>query len=407
MPHMLLVLLCLLLVTPDSARSAASGRIEGVVQQAGQAIANHRIMLIRFGPDQEVNRTPGETDAEGGFAFEGLETGDTYTYVVGIRYEGTLFRSQPLQLSDTETKAHVVVQVGEAGTPAMGSDGESTQLHIPHHIMAIVWREGRLDVREIVTIQSPGSPPDQGQTTGQANTALHLPLPEGYRNLRDFQGIPQEHVRSDRFGLYLTQPLKPGTHRFIYTYDLPMTERVRTLLLRQSLPTAMIDIFTDAKHLIAASNLQFLGEVPIESHQFLHFRGMPSEPGTRNWLQITRLGTGVSHVLRFLSYTLIIAIAIAGLAMPLYSQWRRASHATSSSSAKDIQAWRIEYSRLLMAIAQLDNDRAAGALDEPIYRQRRQSYKQQLRRVTEELHRTNQSLDIPFYTTGAMQKGLP
>lgn len=76
MPHILLVLFCLLFVIPPHlVRSATSGRIEGVVQQEGNAIANHRIMLIRFGPGQEVNRTPSETDAEGGFVFEGLETG--------------------------------------------------------------------------------------------------------------------------------------------------------------------------------------------------------------------------------------------------------------------------------------------------------------------------------------------
>ena len=42
------------------------GSIGGVVQSAGRAVGSHRIMLIRFGPENDVQRTPGETDAQGG-----------------------------------------------------------------------------------------------------------------------------------------------------------------------------------------------------------------------------------------------------------------------------------------------------------------------------------------------------
>ncbi len=411
MPHMMLVLLCLLFIAPDPARSAPSGRIEGVVQQAGKAIANHRIMLIRFGPGQEVNRTPGETDAEGGFVFEGLETGGDYNYFVGIRYEGQLFRSESLQLSDNETKDNVVVQVGAEGTPALGPDAQSAQVHIPHHIMAVVLREGDLNVREIVNLQNPGSAPYRGGTPGLRQYVLHLPLPKGYDNLRDIQGVAPEHVRSDPFGLYLTQPLAPGAHRLIYTYTLPMTDRVRTLLLRRSLPTVLVDVFTAAQSLVATSDFQYMGQVPIQSHTFFHFRGANPEPGSRNWVQITLLETSVSTALQVVSYALIVAIALLGLAIPLYNQWRRRArlHAESGPGAAEIQAWQSERSELLLAIAQLDNAQATGALDEPVYRQRRQVYKQQLRRVAEDLHRANHPLDAAHLAVprGAAHKGLP
>lgn len=401
MPHILLVLLCsLFVISPEFAWSTNSGRIEGVVQQAGKAIANHRIMLIRFGPEQEVNRTPGETDAEGAFAFEGLETGSNFTYFVGIRYEGQLFRSESLQLSDQEAQQHVVVQVGAAGKPALAPEGQSAQIHIPHHVIAIVLREGHLDVREIVNVQNPHATPYQGEA--QQQYVLHLPLPKGYENLRDIQGVAPEHIRSDSFGLYLTQPLAPGTHRLVYTYGLPMNDRVRTILLRRSLPTSMIDVFADAKRLVAASDFQFLGEVPIQSHTFLHFRGTNPEPGARNWVQITLAGTKVSHALWVVSYALIVAIALMGLAIPLYNQWRRRArlHTDPVPSLEDLQAWQSEHSRLLLAIAQLDHAQANSALDESVYWQRRQSYKQQLRRVAEELHRAKQPLGLPSLAQG-------
>ncbi len=419
MPQMLLVLLGLLLAIPHMARSdthtsQAGGRIEGQVQQAGQAIADHRIMLIRFGPGQEVNRTPSQTDAQGSFVFEGLETGDELTYVVGIQYEGKLFRSESVRLSANETKSDVKVEVGAAGTDALKPGAEPTRVHIPHHIIAIMLREDRLNVREIVNIRNPGTAPYRGEE--QRNYVLHLPLPDGYDNLHDVQGVPPEHVRSDRFGLYLTQPLAPGTHRLIYTYTLPMAHRVRTLLLRQSLPIGMVDVFTDAQRLVATSNFQFLGEMPIQSHTFLHFRGTTPEPGARNWVQITRLGTSVSNALRAVSYTLIVTIALVGLVIPLYNGWRRRSRLAAGAAppAEALQAWQAEHARLLAAIAQLDDAQAASALDEPVYRQHRQAYKQQLRQVAEDLHRTHQPLDAPFVAshggtvhTGAEPKGLP
>jgi len=270
-------------------------------------------------------------------------------------------------------------------------------------------RDGHLEIREIVKIENPASAPYRGEASGHGNYVLHLPLPDGYDNLRDVQGIAPEHIRSDRFGLYLTQPLAPGSHRLVYTYSLPMDHRVRTLLLRRSLPTGILDVFTDAKHLVATSNFQFLGEIPIQSHAFLHFRGPNPEPGARNWVQVVRLDTHVSSTLRIVSYILIVAIALMGLVIPLYHQWRRRSRgeAASAPSAGAIQAWQVERLQLLWAIAQLDNAQVNGALDESVYRQRRQSYKQQLRRVAEELHRANQPLDAPSLITGTMHKGLP
>src|SRR5262249_32044086 len=74
------------------------GSISGVIQREGRGVPAHRIMLIRRGPQQEVQRTPGQTDAHGGFHFEHLATGPEYTYFVGIRYEGQLYSSDPVVL---------------------------------------------------------------------------------------------------------------------------------------------------------------------------------------------------------------------------------------------------------------------------------------------------------------------
>jgi hypothetical protein len=178
----------------------------------------------------------------------------------------------------------------------------------------------------------------------------------------------------------------------------------------------MIDVFIEADRLVATSNSQFLGKVPIQSHTFLHFRGTGPELEGRHWVQITRVGTGVSRALRVVSYTLIVAIALMGLAIPLYHQWRlrTGSNTHAAPSAADMQAWQAERTQLLLAIAQLDNDQANGALAETVYRQRRQSYKQQLRRVAEALHQARHPFDAASVAThsdvthpGTIHKELP
>ena len=82
-------LICSVLVIvglPQTGHTEGVGRIRGIVQREGKGFAEQRIMLIRFGPNQDVQRFPGQTDAEGRFLFENLETGPAFTYFVGIRY---------------------------------------------------------------------------------------------------------------------------------------------------------------------------------------------------------------------------------------------------------------------------------------------------------------------------------
>ncbi len=85
------------------------GSISGVIQREGHGVAAHRIMLIRRGPQQEVQRTPGQTDAQGGFRFGNLATGQEYTYFVGIRYEEQLYSSDPVVLEQGQQVSGVVI----------------------------------------------------------------------------------------------------------------------------------------------------------------------------------------------------------------------------------------------------------------------------------------------------------
>jgi hypothetical protein len=218
-----------------------------------------------------------------------------------------------------------------------------------------------------------------------------LPLPEGYDKLRGLQGLDSQHIRSDASGLYYTAPLDPGTHRLFYTYTLPMPEKLTTLMTRHTLPTQMFDVFVESQHLTATSDLSLMGRVPIESHTFLHFRGEKLEPDARHWLQLTRLASSATGILRTSSYGLIIGIGLLGIAIPVVVGWKKRAPSALPQPATpaQLQQWQAERMRLLQTIARLDDAREAGTLDARQHRQQRQAYKRQLLDVAHQLRSAN------------------
>jgi hypothetical protein len=166
------------------------------------------------------------------------------------------------------------------------------------------------------------------------------------------------------------------------------------ILTRRTLPTRVLDIFVDTRQLVASSDVPFFGRVDIESHPFFHFRGTNLEANSRTWLQVTRLATSAS-VLRIVSYTSIIAMVLLGVAIPLSHTWRRPwrSQRRQVVSVEQLQQWHTERVGLLRAMARLDDQYAAGVLDDITYRQSRGACKSQLLDIVEQLQTAQQDKD--------------
>jgi len=386
-------LLCSVLVTgllPSAECAEGRGRVRGVIQREGQGFAEQRIMLIRFGPNQEVQRTPGQTDAEGRFLFDNLETGSAFTYFVGIRYQEQLRRSDPIRLQNNEP-VEVVLEVGEPTTQESVSIAEQPKLHIANHIMVIVGRDTHLEVREIVRVVNPGSTPyiDRG-------VSFRLPLPLSYYNLGQVQGLAAEHVRVDASGLSYATPLAPGEHQVIYTYNLPWHDDLATILVERTMDTSVLDVLVDDERFVTTSDLQFGGRVSIEPHVFAHFRGMNLELHSRSWLQLMPHRTSVSF-LSIGAYSLIIGIMLLGIVIPLQNTWygrvRQDKRRTGSPKHEQIQELRVIGREILRSMARLDDQHENGTIGELVYQQRRQAYKEQLFSLTEQFQRVQESQD--------------
>jgi len=384
-------LLCSVLVTgwlPRLGRAEGIGRIRGVIQREGQGFAEQRIMLIRFGPNQEVQRFPGQTDAEGRFLFENLETGAAFTYFVGIRYKEQLHRSEPVVLQG-EDPVEVVLAVGEPSTQEGKEGDEQSKLRIMNHLMVIVGRDRHLEVREVVRIVNTGTTPYTAEPShsGVAGMLLHLPLPQGHYNMGQVQGLAAESIRVDASGLSYVAPLAPGEHQVVYTYNLPWHDELATILIERTLGTSTLDVLVEDAHLHTTSDLQFRERVSIDPHVFAHFRGMNLAAHSRSWLQLMPRQTSVSVLLG--AYGLIIGITLLGVVLPLHNVWhervQQGQRDTGALKPEQIQDVKGAGRDLLRGMARLDDVHNDGMIDEATYQQRRQAYKDQLFELVEQL----------------------
>lgn len=383
-----IVLLCFSVL-----QAIEQGSISGTVQKAGQGIAEHRIMLVRFGPNREVHRTPGQTDAQGHFVFDQLETATHFEYFVGIQYDEQLYRSKPIVLQSGEARTGILVEVAESSL-ALPPEASRQQapLQVVSQQIVVIQQKDRLRVGEILKILNATSTPYLGNTLpGMAQkVSLHLPLPPGHIDFADVQGLAAEHLNYHASGLYYTAPIAPGEHRIAYTYSLSLRNALAILLTERSLPTSRLDVLVDDKHLVVASDLKFEGHVTLDSHVFARFQGTNLPGASRAWLQFSPRGE-VSAALQITAYALVVGIALVGIIMPLSTFWRRAPTdmrpvAPARDSHQDGDASQL---RLLHNIAQLDARRAAGMIDDGMYHQHRDAYKQQLQTLMQQRQETS------------------
>jgi hypothetical protein len=379
---------------PRLGQAEGVGRIRGVIQREGQGFPEQRIMLIRFGPNQDVQRFPGQTDTEGRFSFDNLETGSAFTYFVGIRYKEQLHRSAPVILQDAEP-AEVLLEVDESSAQEAQGSTEQAKLRIINHLIVIVGRSAHLEVREIVRVVNTGTAPyiaQQGHG-GAAGIALHVPLPQGYSNMGQVQGLNAAYVHVDATGLSYTAPLPPGEHQIIYTYNLPWHASLSTILVQRTLETSMLDVLVEDERLNATSDLQFGGPVSIEPHVFAHFRGVNLAAHSRSWIQLVPRQTSISW-LHMGAYSLIVGIMLLGVCMPLRDAWHgRARPEQETDALKHTHRQDVKDTGryLLRSIARLDDEHDNGTVDDATYQQRRRAYKEQLCMLVEQWPSTDVS----------------
>ena len=277
-----------------------------------------------------------------------------------------------------------MLNLDDPSAQALPAQPAAPTLQVTSHLMVIVKRNDRLEIREIVKLLNRGREAftgPAGAVPGVPHGSFHLSLPQGFYDLQGIEGgLDPSHVRQHETGLFYTAPLEPGEHDVMFTYALPLQGRVMMILPRRTLPTDVLDVLVEEESLAATSDLSFAGRVAIEPHVFTHFRGVELPARSRSWVQLAQRATALP-TLRVGAYGLVVALSLAGMAAP-YTRRRRAEPTAVPSAVQtppqQLQQLRAAEQVLLQRISRLDRQWEAGTIDDRDYHPRRRDYKAQL-----------------------------
>ena len=342
----LLAVLWLASLSPALAQ-AGSGSILGVVENGtagGPAVgAGLRVTLYRVDGETELEPLQSTTGADGGFRFDGLDTGATLVYWPEVSYLGVSYGTgQGLSFQEGEPELRASVAVYETTDDDSGLRVESM------HLVAESF-EQVLRISEVYVLSNSGDRTFAGRANEAVEgrvTSVFIPLPEARTGLAFPEGEDAARFVEVEDGLWDTQPVLPGAEGSVvrFSYHLVVQGASVPLERRFSYPVSSLTILAVQPGLSVVGDRLTEGD-PItfqeREYQVYHADsldaavplgfdlvvgpatgagGMPaaaqSEPASQP------AGVGQQHVLRWLGLVLVVAAAAGAIAYPFVTRPR-------------------------------------------------------------------------------------
>jgi len=276
---MVLALLAALVLVP-MARAQGAGILEGQVvngTEGGAEIgAGIPVNLYLFGGNLEEQILNTETDADGRFLFEGLDTSATLEYWVEADYQGVTYGTEDLlQFADGEATLEAIVTVYETT-----GDDSDVRLDLVH-----IFAESFGEVLRISETHLFGSTGDRAyigeeNAEGQPETVF-IPLPADAVGFALGEGIPEERFLDVDGGLMDSEPVRPGTlmSEVRFSYHLLATGKPIPLERRFAYPVTNLTVLVAQPGLsLTSGQLQSMGSQLIQDRQYEVFSGQSLEP---------------------------------------------------------------------------------------------------------------------------------
>lgn len=198
-----------------STASGAADTVTGVVrnQTNGQPVAGDEVILLGAGPDAHEEARV-KSDSQGAFTFELHESGKPHLVRVihqGVNYDWRLWKNHTI--SAYVFDAAVDVQSIHGGIEIIRAGTQGNQLH----------------VSEMVEIRNDSNPPmtEASERTFEVDLPAHAKIDSVLAAGPDDIGVTISATPVDKKpGLYTVAfPLRPGSTKFAFNYDLPYDGR--------------------------------------------------------------------------------------------------------------------------------------------------------------------------------------
>lgn len=178
------------------------------------SIQNLQIRL--FGIDASATHpisATAQSDPNGRFIFQNLDTTPTTKYLVAANYGGVDYFSDALAFDASQPQLTAEIKVYETTT-----DASVLQIMQTHFIFDVQTRA--FNVVQIIVAQNTG---DRTLIAGANRATLLLPILAGAQNVHfSRQDADQMTLRGDGMMTY-TLPIAPGAEQIVYTYGLTYT----------------------------------------------------------------------------------------------------------------------------------------------------------------------------------------
>jgi hypothetical protein len=286
-----LVLLALAVQAPTSAFADSSiGIIEGRIINGtadGPNLVDHEVMLqayVNYVNSGEAMIT--QTDSNGEFKFEDLDTSGEYDYVVSVNYRYADYYSDRIVFDDGKASYNVDLQVFEAT--------EIDDSLIIQMAGTVISPQGNMVmVTEYVVVENTGDKTYIGTLidgSDERRATIQFPVPADVIELQAEAGFVEGCTIMGTDSIIDTLPLYPGLTEYSYSYSVQVTSDSYALVKSMDLPVeTMIAEIADQGHEVLCDGLNQEASVERDSQLFTTFKGEEIEAGAPMMITINGL----------------------------------------------------------------------------------------------------------------------
>ncbi|MBU2608439.1 MAG: hypothetical protein KKF26_03905, partial [Chloroflexi bacterium] len=318
-----------------------------------------------------------KTDTNGRFAFDNLSTEPGYSYQVTTVFQEADYSSDWLDFSDGEIKKSIEIIVYDSTT------SNEAIIFAMTYIVMYPGPAG-LHVEESYLLANESDRTYIGGTDIAANgerATLRFTLPKQAVEPQYLLGLMECCVFDTKDGFIDTMPVLPGAKKIAYSYLIEHGSEKYTFSRMLDYPILNYELLIRGEGIEVNSQQLATGEpANINGIHYQHFSGRNFAAGETLIAQLSGLPkSGDYQAVRWSA--ILLTVLIGGFILIYLMKKRHVQPAVTVASPDQ------QKHRLIIELAQLDDDFEAGGMTEEVYRQQRAMKKAQLVRLMQETER--------------------
>lgn len=320
----------------QEAKGSIKGSVKNLTSGGGSVTGLEASLLVFTSQNQSVKQTA-KVDDQGKFAFEGLDTGSDFTYLVHIKYQGVDYGSEPLTFPADKKELAVEMPCFDATTAAEAVSSPA------RHYLLDPDPEG-VDVTEIVILRNATDKTYVGSKEIQQGIreTLRFSVPEGAKDLAYGDGMTASQIVPVEGGFADTWPIYPGDTQRVFRYRIPAKGGSVSFTSKITMPAEKVSVLApDIGTNISVSSLSERSNPTVQGDKFVLLSGQNLPADTELKFKVDRLPSAqVSAVgpLALAGGVGVVLLAMVGLVLFVRSRRRSKAPAKPVAAARPATA---------------------------------------------------------------------